>query len=130
VTSGHNRGATERRSNGAGGAASDQQVLMNPMAPDKQFAALESEIAGEKAASLGRAGAKLEESLLALRAFDETPPANGAGAQREELAAHAAERLWFYVVQRDACGFHDHREAFELYQVPEEILARMGPRRR
>ena len=94
--------------------------------PEKPFEALEYEIAAEKAASLGRAAARLEEALAALRAFDEEP---GAADAREDLVAHAAERLWYYVVHREALGWHRHEEALELLRVPAEIQARMGPRR-
>jgi hypothetical protein len=94
---------------------------------DKALEGIEYEIAGEKAAALGRAGAQLEASLVALRAHD---AAADPAVTREDLVAHAAERLWYYVVHREAIGFHHHDEALALYQVPEEIYLRMGPKPR
>jgi hypothetical protein len=99
------------------------------MTPDKKFEALEYEIAAEKAAALGRSAAKLEEALLALRELDAAGAATGGRDAREELVAHAAERLWYYVVHREALGWHRHDEALAILGVPAEIQARMGPRR-
>jgi hypothetical protein len=99
------------------------------MSADNSLAALEHEIAGEKAASLGRAGEQLEAAIAALAAFDRTGPATTADrATREALVAIAAERLWYYIVQREAIGWHEHGEALAVYRVPGEIQARMGPR--
>ena len=101
-------------------------------AEDNPLAGLEYEINAEKAASLGRAGAKLEEALALLRAFDAAPPALPAvqrRAARDERVAEAAERLWYYIVQREAMGWNRHDEVLAVYDVPAEIQARMGPRR-
>jgi hypothetical protein len=89
---------------------------------------LEYELHAERAASLGRVAAQMEAAVAALRAFDrgERP----AGVRRDDLFAHAADRVWCYVVQREALGWRDHTEALALYQVPPELIARMGPRRR
>jgi hypothetical protein len=95
------------------------------------FDALGYEIAAEKAASLGRVAAQLEESLVALAAFDAAPAGSDGRtrAKREELVAASSEWLWFYVVQREALGWNDHEEALALYHVPAEVRMRMGPRR-
>lgn len=90
------------------------------------IAALEYELQAERAASLGRAGARLEAALAALRAHD---AGRGGRRARADLVAEAAERLWYYVVQREALGWYDHDEALALYAVPAELRARMGPRR-
>ncbi len=83
---------------------------------------LDYEIAQEKASALSRAGEKLAQALSAYRACeDET--------QRAELLAGAAERLWFFIVQREACGLRDHRLVYELYEVPAAVRAAMGPRK-
>jgi hypothetical protein len=103
-------------------------LMVRDMTAEDSLAAFEHEIAAEKAASLGRAGERLEAAILALASFDRAPPAADRRAAREELVAIAAERLWYYVVQREAIGWHDHREALALYGVPGELQARMGPR--
>lgn len=85
------------------------------------------EIEAEKAASLGRVAARMEAAVAALRTFDDGQRA--PGVRRDDLVAEAAEWVWYYVVQREALGWHDHTEAMRLYGVPPELLARMGPRR-
>ena len=92
----------------------------------KQHDATVREIAQEKAASLGRAGRRLEDSLARLRRHDAE---NGEGATRAALVEAAAEALYFYVVQREACGLHDTVEILRELRVPTEIQVRMGVRR-
>jgi hypothetical protein len=95
----------------------------------EQFQALEQELVGEKAHALSRIAARMELALAELRAFDdadEPPP----GVDRQELVAAAAERVWYYVVQRDVLGWHRHEEALRFYRVPAEVVARMGVRPR
>jgi hypothetical protein len=90
--------------------------------------ALTYELNAERAASLGAAARKMEAAIAALRAFDAGD--RPTGVTRADLVADAAERVWYYVVQRDALGWHDHTFAFATYDVPAELIARMGPRRR
>ncbi len=90
---------------------------------------IEYEIAAEKAASLGRVAARMEAAVAALRAFDEAGAPGGARA-RAELFIDAADWVWSYVVQREAMGWRDHREALAVYGVPDEVIARMNPRPR
>ncbi len=96
------------------------------MAADR-FAALERELVGERALALGRVAAGMEKALEDLRQFD----ADGQGdpAARAELVASAAERVWFYVVQRESLGWYRHEDALAFYRVPAELILRMGPRR-
>jgi hypothetical protein len=91
------------------------------------FEALEEELAGEKAHALGRIARRMELAVAALRAFDLGEPLE-PDATREDLVAAAAEWVWYYVVQRDILGWHRHDEALRSYQVPDEVIARMGPR--
>ena len=90
--------------------------------PDK---ALSSELVGESALSLGRAGAKLQRALDALAAY-----AGDDDAARHELVDEAGEAAWGYVVLRGALGWHDDKVALDAYQVPAEVRARMGVRKR
>lgn len=93
---------------------------------------LEYELAEEGATSLGRVGLELEAALAAFKAFDAAVAATGASAPegRAELLAEAADRLWVYVVQREAMGLFHHDRELEILQVPKEVRWRMGPRRR
>ena len=99
------------------------------MAEKEPFQALQEEFARERAQALGRIAGRMEGALADLRACDEgVAPADGL--TREDLAATAAEWVWYYVVQRETMGWYRHEEALRFYGVPAEVVARMGPRRR
>lgn len=83
--------------------------------------ALEYEIAGEKASSLGRAGRRLEAALARLAEA-------GAGEGRRAARFEAADALWHYLVQREAMGLRDQRAILREYRVPPEVEALMGAR--
>ena len=94
-------------------------------------AALDYEIAHEKASALGRLGRRLEAALAALAAFDaQTEEAFASPAIRRErrnaLVADAGEVLWCFIVQREACGLRDSARAMRDYGVPPEVRLRMG----
>jgi len=95
-------------------------------------AALDYEIAREKASALGRLGRRLEAALAALAAFDaqsEDEALASAAVRRErrdELVAAAGELLWCFIVQREACGLRDSARAMRDYGVPAEVRLRMG----
>jgi hypothetical protein len=89
---------------------------------------LEHELAQEKASALGRLGRALEAALAALAEFD-AEPADGASDRRTlraSLVAEASLALWYFVVQREACGLRDLRAVLRDYRVPAEVAARMG----
>jgi len=96
---------------------------------DQSHAALLAEMHGERAQTLGRIARGMEVALAALRDFD-AGVVSDPEKSREDLVAEAAERVWFYVVQRDVLGIHGHDEALRAYDVPDEVRFRMGPRRR
>jgi hypothetical protein len=95
-------------------------------------AALDYEIAREKAAALGRLGRRLEAALAALAAFDaqDDDEARASPAMRRErrdaLVAAAGEVLWSFIVQREACGLRDSARAMRDYGVPADVRLRMG----
>jgi len=91
-------------------------------------AALDYEIAQEKASTLGRLGRALEAALAALQAFDAelTEPTSERGKQRRALVAQAGHALWLFVVQREAVGLRDSRQVMRDYRVPGEVQNRMG----
>jgi hypothetical protein len=88
--------------------------------------ALDYEIAQEQASALGRLGRALEATLAALSSHDMAGlPADGA---RRELVQQASEALWYFIVQREACGLRDPRPVIRDYRVPAEVYGRMGAR--
>jgi hypothetical protein len=89
---------------------------------------LDYELAQETASALGRQGRALEAALKALAEFDLVHPAD-ARADREArtaLVATAAQALWQFVVQREACGLRDSGTVMRMYGVPAEVRDRMG----
>ena len=92
---------------------------------DNPAAALDYEIAQEKASTLGRLGRRLEAALAALRAFDAAAPEPCAETRRA-LVAQAGHALWMFVVQREAVGLRDSRQLMRDYAVPPEVQYRMG----
>ena len=99
------------------------QNLSSGITPDTGVSAFEREVAAEKAASLGRAGKKLGRCLVALRAGEEP-------GQRDRLLHEAADAAHSYMIQRELCGLTDHRAIIEDYDIPREVIARVGARRR
>jgi hypothetical protein len=87
---------------------------------DQGFNILESEMLAEKASSLGHHGRLVEQALAALRAFD------GAPAERLALVRKAAREVWAFFVQRELCGLRDQKEIIRFYDIPPEVLVRLG----
>lgn len=90
---------------------------------DSGFAVLQDEIMGEKASSLGHHGRLVEKALAALRAFD---PATGTAEERLALVQKAAREVWAFLVQRELCGLRDQKEIIRFYNIPGEVLVRLG----
>jgi len=95
---------------------------------------LDYEIAQETASALGRQGRALEAALTALAEFDSDAREHNpdARAERAVLVATAAQALWEFIVQREACGLRDTAMVVRMYRVPREVHDRMGavpPRR-
>ena len=94
-----------------------------PAAPQR-VVALDYEIAQEQASALGRLGRALEAALAALADYDCIHPQ--PTAPRAQLVADAADALWCFMVQREACGLRDPRPVLRDYRVPAEVQNRMG----
>jgi hypothetical protein len=84
---------------------------------------LENELLAEKASSLGHHGRLVEKSLAALRTFDAT---TGTPDDRQALLRKAAHDVWAFLVQRELCGMRDQKEIIRFYNIPGEVLARLG----
>jgi hypothetical protein len=89
------------------------------------YAALEYEIAEERVSALARLGQRLEAALTALAACPRA--ANSDRNTRDGLVEQAGYALWLFVVQREACGLNKIDHVIQVYGVPNEVLARMGP---
>jgi len=81
---------------------------------------LDHEILGEKAATLGRAGDRVEKALK--RLADEAPDS----PQRPVLLKNAAEAVYAYFIQRELCGMRRHQDVIREYGIPAEVLVRLG----
>lgn len=95
--------------------------------------ALQRDLQAERASSLARAAERLEAALAELAAADAActgSPGRTSAELRREALAHAGERLWFLVIQREAMGLFRHETLYEVLRVPAEVRAAMGPRRR
>ena len=95
---------------------------------DNPAAALDYEIAQEKASTLGRLGRALEAALAALRDFDAQPREASAEARqtRRALVMDAGHALWLFVVQRESLGLRDTRQLMRDYRVPGEVQNHIG----
>ena len=94
-------------------------------------ARLEFEIGQERASALGRQGRRLETALAVLRAYESAHPQDAAARQsdcgRARLVADAGEALWYFMVQRDACGLYGNAALIADYDVPTEVENCAGP---
>ena len=95
------------------------QNLGSAFSSDRAMDAFHTEVLAEKAASLGRAGRSLA-SKLALLA--EASPS----VDRNSLVKDAADAAHGYFIQRELCGLFSHQTIIEDYEIPREVLARMG----
>lgn len=84
-------------------------------------AVLRHELMEEQAASLGRAGRKVEAALAALSAH---PGGEGRGA----VLKAAADATWAFLVQREVMGFRDRNAVVAQYGIPREVMVRLGAR--
>ncbi len=77
--------------------------------------ALEKELEGERATSLGEAGRRLETALAAL----------GTHEGEDELQ-EAATAVWYDMIVRESLRMFDHTQALAVYGVPPRVMARVG----
>jgi hypothetical protein len=83
---------------------------------------IESQLAEERAATLGLAGRRVEAALAAL-----APRGRESGA---DLIDDAATAVWYYLITRESLRMFDHQAALAIYKVPPYVLARVGVVRR
>jgi hypothetical protein len=93
---------------------------------------LDTEIFEEKAATLGRLTKAFETALSAWRAAEEEAEAGNppAESRRGRLFEEAADALWLFVVQREACGLRNTEAVLREYGVPAALRLKMSAVRR
>jgi hypothetical protein len=95
------------------------QSLARRLSVETGEAVLRYELLEEQANSLGRAGRKVETALAELRA-------HGGGEGRNELLRRAADAVWGFLVQREVMGLRDRAQVIAHYDIPREVLVRLG----
>ncbi|TPM25075.1 DUF6665 family protein [Mesorhizobium sp. B2-3-5] len=93
--------------------------LAGASAAEVAFDALGHEILAEKAAALGRAGRRVEETLGRLRD-------NADEQLRPRLLREAAVAVHAYFIQRELCGLRKHDAVIREYDIPKTVLVRLG----
>ena len=88
--------------------------LIQRLGGDAAEAALRQEMIEEQANVLGRAGAKVESTLQALR---DHPGDEG----RPAVLRAAAEAVWAFFVQREVMGLRDRAYIVAHYKIPRYI---------
>lgn len=84
---------------------------------------LDAEIQSEKAAALGRAGAKAQQALERLN-----DPEILAAEGRDALLKAAADAVWKFFIQREACGMRDQAQVIRDLKIPRAVIVRLGAR--
>jgi hypothetical protein len=89
------------------------------------FQRLEKEIAGEKAAALGRAGERLETALaraaVIARALDDARHAAAReqlGREYDDACREAEQARLVLLIQREAVGLRQHRVVDQQFPAP------------
>ena len=91
--------------------------LIRMVRPQAGLAALEYEIAAERASSLGLAEKRVVEAMAALE---------GQPEDRVAALAEARRRVWEYFVQRELIGFGRHAEVVADLGITPEVLNGLG----
>ncbi|MBB3319262.1 MULTISPECIES: DUF6665 family protein [unclassified Rhizobium] len=88
---------------------------------------LDYELASERADALGRQGRKAEAALANLAAWSSESPQR---IDRMTLLDDASDAVWALFIQREICGLRNNGDVIDRYQIPGEVLARLGATRR
>lgn len=104
------------------------RVPVTQSAREASLSGVVRELKGEQAASLGCYGREVERTLEALcGAGAALRGADAPDAQtRRRLVQEAAEAVWRYFIQREALGLTNHDLVVKHYDIPGEVLAKVG----
>lgn len=95
----------------------DSLDLIRIVRPEAGTAAIDHEIAAERASSLGAAEARVVKTLKAL--------SEDTGSYEAALD-DARDAVWCYFVQREMVGFRRHADVIQDLGIPGEVLAGLG----
>jgi hypothetical protein len=89
------------------------------------------ELQQEMTVSYFAACRKMVDALEALNGFDKDLSSSARSipqaALRAKLLAHARERVFYVVIQREAMKLPTLDHFFESYEIPDEVRYRLGP---
>ncbi|MEB2846386.1 hypothetical protein GAO09_09695 [Rhizobiales bacterium RZME27] len=91
------------------------------------MATLEYELMAERAYALGRHGTAVEKAIAALKNAQSKPLDT---IERERLLDDASEAVWGLFVHRETCGLRNDDEVIKDYDIPPQVLARLGAKPR
>ena len=97
------------------------QSLSRRLGVETGEAVLRYELLAEQASALGRTGRKAEAALAALRDHP-------GGEGRAAVLAAAVDAVWCFLVQREVMGLRDRAAIVAEYQIPREVMVRLGAR--
>jgi len=86
--------------------------------------ALEAELLSEKALSLGLAARTMQKSLETLKTYA------GSGSERPLAVQSSADCVQAYFIQRELLGFSDHAPPIKYYEIPRDVLSKVGVKNR
>ena len=95
----------------------DSLDLIRTVKPESGYAALEGEIAHERASSLSAAEKKVISTLATWRA---------AADDKATTLAAARYAVWAYFVQRELIGFRRHTDVIKDLDIPPVVLNGLG----
>ncbi len=96
----------------------DSLDLIRMVRPEAGTAALDHEIAAERAASIGAAEQRVVKAVAALR--------QAQGDARHAALDAARQAVWAYFVQRELIGFRRHTDVISDLSIPPEVLNGLG----
>ncbi|WDR05459.1 hypothetical protein PSQ90_14410 [Devosia rhodophyticola] len=96
----------------------DSLDLIRAVRPEACTAALQNEIAAERASSLGAAERHVVTALEGL--------GNTESHNRDSALAEARRLVWQYFVQRELVGFRRHTDVIQELKITPEVLAGLG----
>jgi len=102
------------------------QSLATGLQGETGWNVLEYELREQKAHTLGTLGLQVERAIAALREFDGEYDGTDRQERRRALLDEASDRVWAFMIQRELCGFRNWDEVVKDYNIPREVLNRLG----
>jgi hypothetical protein len=94
--------------------------------PETGWSVLDYELQEQKAHTLGILSGQVEQALTALRAFDAEAHEADREHHRRALLDGAADLVWAFMIQRELCGLRNWDAVVGDYNIPREVLNRVG----